>query len=864
MALLLFGGTLALYWPVRHFEFIEVYDDKLYITENAMVSAGLSWEGIGWAFRSGHASNWHPLTWLSHMADCTIWGRNAGGHHLTNALFHAVNAMLVFLVLRRMTGAFWNAALVAALFACHPLRVQSVAWIAERKDVLSGFFFLVTLYAYARHAEGAGRTGGGNPVVSGRNSAGFWRSQFYWLALGCFALGLMSKPMLVTVPFVLLLLDYWPLRRLTKQNWPGRVFEKGPFLALSAVSSVVTFVAQKRGGSVASWELLPFGMRVENALVSYLRYLGKAFYPFDLAVIYPYVEEWPVETVLAAAVVLGAASLGAWRLGRRFPHVPVGWFWFVGMLVPVIGLVQVGEQSIADRYTYLPLLGIFVLLVWGLSELAVRRRIARFFGAGLAVVALLFCAARTRDELRYWQNNLTLFQRAVEVSPRSATAHKNLGEALARLGRWEEALKCYETALTLNPGDASIHSDIATVLRALGRAQEAVERLQIALQLDPGDADYPFNLGNALADLNEFDAAIKAYERALELNPNHARARNNLAIVLTRLGRVEEALDQARRAANSDARNPEIHNTLANLLAERGEHARAIEHYQKALQLDPRMARALFNLASSLLALGRTNDALQCLTNAAALDARYWQPRARLGAHYAACGQWQEAAAWWREAVRLQTNDPVAWLNLGRALAQLKELDAATNALHRALELQPDFAEARHLLAGCLAQLGCLEPARVEYEQLLAANPNDARAHLGLGRLLYRSGRTAAALGHFRAALERQPGWPEALNDTAWILATTADTTLRDPQQAVELAQRANLLAGTPQVNFLGTLAAAYAAAGRFKEAVATAEQALALAEETGMRTFAEQTRTRLERYRAGLSLIEDPSPPAR
>lgn len=856
---LLFLATAALHWPARHFEFIEVYDDKAYVTENPAVRNGLSWQGARWAFTSFHASNWHPLTWLSHMADCEVWGLKAGGHHLTNILLHAANAALVFAVLRRLTGAFWGAVVVAVLFAWHPLRVQSVAWVAERKDVLSGFFFLLTLGAYARYAEGftlRGATPGDNPKSG---AWGFLRSSHYWWAVLSYALGLMSKPMLVTVPFLLWLLDFWPLRRLTPFH--GRVLaEKVPFFTLSAASGLVTLLAQKSGGSVASLELLPFWMRVQNAVVAYARYLGKVFCPGDLAVIYPYVEDWPIEAVAGSALLLGVISWAAVRLARRMPYFPVGWFWFVGMLVPVIGLVQVGEQSIADRYTYLPSIGLLLAVSWSLAGLLGRWRSGRAALAFSAAMLAVLWAAQTRHELQFWRDNLSLFQRAVEVSPNSSTAHKNLGEALARLGRWEEALGRYETALNLNPADPAVYSDIGTTLARLGRTDEAVQRLQTAMNLDPKDADFPFNLGNALAELGRTDAAIEAYQRALQLNPNHGRARNNLAIALAHQGRTEEALREAQHALVVEPRNPEIHNTVANLLSVRGQHEQALQHYLEALRLDPQFARANFNMGVALLQLGRTNDGVAQLVKAATLDRKYWQPRARLGAHFSALERWDEALTWWRETAELQTNHAEAWFNLGKALFHLDRLVEATNALCRAVALQPQLAEARLLIGSSLMRLGQPGEAARQFRLTLSVNTNHPLAHLGLGQALYRTGHVRDAVEHFRTAIRLQPNMPEALNDAAWVLATAADPAVRNPQEALEHARRANLLAPVPRPNFLGTLAAACAAAGRFDEAIAVAEQAIALAEEAGMRAFADKTRARLERYRAGISLVEQPS----
>ena len=460
IAVVLGGITLAAFWPVVHNDFVN-YDDTAYVTENPHVLAGLSLANAGWAFRANCLGNWHPLTMLSHMMDVQLFGLNPGWHHGSSLCLHVANSRLLFLLLGRLTSRVWRSAFVAALFALHPLHVESVAWVSERKDVLSTFFGLLSLLAYARFAEVQSRetevqspmskVQGREPEVQGSRfevqGSKLPASFFYVLSLFFFALGLMSKPMLVTLPFVLLLLDFWPLRRFQLSTVPCRlstygrlVLEKWPFFLLSAGACVVTFIAQQESGALG---VSPAGPRVENALVAYARYLGKTLWPNVLAIPYPPVRHWPLAVAALAAVLLAVLTLGALWQGRRFPYIAVGWLWFLGTLIPVIGIIQVGDQSMADRYTYFPLIGLFVALVWTATEIAPG---GRYQPAALATVGagvLLVCAMVTRQQVRLWRNSETLFLHATEVTRGNYVAHNGLGLHYFKQGRVDEAVRQY-------------------------------------------------------------------------------------------------------------------------------------------------------------------------------------------------------------------------------------------------------------------------------------------------------------------------------------------------------------------------------------------------------------------------------------
>jgi tetratricopeptide (TPR) repeat protein len=510
-------ATFALYARVRGFAFLH-FDDNMYVTENPVVRQGLTGSGIGWALTTLHFSNWHPLTWLSHMADVELFGLDAGAHHLVNVALHALNAAILFLVLSRMTGATGRSLLVAALFAAHPLHVESVAWVSERKDVLSTFLGFLALGAYTRYAALAGAAARGRPPLGA-----------YALVAVLFAASLMAKPMWVTLPFLLLLLDVWPLQRLAgspverdplpppvPRHPAGRlVGEKLPLLALSAASSALTVVAQERGGALRGFDL-DLGVRAANAAVAYVRYLGKALWPSSLLPQYAYPAGLPAWQVLGSALLLLAITGLALVRARRAPWLAVGWLWFAGMLVPVIGLVQVGAQSMADRYTYVPLVGLFVAVAWGGAALARSPAVRQGLQAG-AVLAVLALAAVAWRQLGHWSDHVSLFRHAVALEPENALAHHILSQGLADRGDLDEALAHADAAVRLDPGLARIHKNRGYVLFRLGRVDESIAALRTAVALQPDYAEAWGNLAVAFAWKGWADEARWAREREREL-----------------------------------------------------------------------------------------------------------------------------------------------------------------------------------------------------------------------------------------------------------------------------------------------------------------------------------------------------------
>jgi tetratricopeptide (TPR) repeat protein len=608
IGLLLALITLLAYLPASRDGFVN-YDDQDYVTENSVVQKGLTWTGIKWAFTTGHASNWHPLTWLSHMADCELFGLNPGAHHLVNVLFHTANVVLLLVLLLRLTGELWPGAFVAALFAWHPLHVESVAWISERKDVLSTFFALLTLLAYTRYAQRRSRVEGREsrakssvPALDPRPS-----TFDYALALIFFALGLMAKPMLVTLPFVMLLLDYWPLGRILDFVPPGGrisdsknalppasqlfrlrgapqrrfgataatlnhlLFEKWPFFLLAAASCVVTFLvqSQRSGDAVASLELIPLHYRFCNALVSYGLYLLKMVWPVGLAVFYPLPDHltWLLMAATASAVVLVIISSLVWRAGRARAYLLVGWLWFLGTLVPVIGLVQVGGAALADRYTYLPSIGVFIAITFGACDLADRFQFPKKAIATAAVLILTTCLILTENQLRYWHDSETLFAHALAVTKNNHVAHVNLGVALEQKGKLNEALAEYRSAEQLAPELYHIHNNLGNLLDNLGHPNKALTEYRWAVFLNPSLPSLHNGAGMVLAELGRFDEAMSQFKEAARLDPTYPWAHLEIGKMRLKQGCDAEAIDEFREALRIDPNNFQILAYTAHVLA---------------------------------------------------------------------------------------------------------------------------------------------------------------------------------------------------------------------------------------------------------------------------------------------------------
>ena len=751
------ASTLLVFWQVHAFDFVN-YDDDDYVYENQHVLGGLTDDGIIWAFTSGHATNWHPVTWLSLMLDCQLFGTNPGRLHLVNVFLHLVNTLLLFTVLRKMTGSLWPSSFVAAAFALHPMHVESVAWIAERKDVVSTLFLLLTLAAYVGYV---------------RN-----RSLFrYLLTIVLFLLGLMAKPMLVTLPVVLLLLDYWPLDRFAAHRtvktageksrnpapiddgraiWYRIWIEKIPFFVLAAVSSGITFIVQRAGGAVKDVTILPLEIRAANVFLSYSRYIGKLFWPKNLAAIYPFDADgfsfWQI--ALCAMLVLGI-SVFVIRFGRTQKYLPVGWFWFVGTLIPVIGLVQVGLQAYADRYTYIPYIGLFIMIAWGISGLSAKwpyRKVTLGIAAAIVLAAL---GIGTYRQAGYWNNSIALFTHAIKVTQNNFIAYNNLGYAYANLSRWQEAIKACKQAIQIKPDYAEPHN----------------------------------NLGNAYTNLGRWQEAIEAYRQAIQIKPDFAEPHNNLGAVYVILGRWQEA----------------------------------IETYRQAIRIKPDFA----------------------------------EPHYNLGYAYTNLSRWQEAIEAYGQAIRIKPDDTEAYNNLGNVYVNLGRWQEAIEACKQAIQIKPDYADPHNNLGNAYANLGRWQEAIEAYRQAIQIKPDFAEAYKNLGNALLSEGKFREAISHIKRSLKIEPNNIGIKNNLAWMLAVCPDPAVRNPSEAIRLAQEACTATNQLDPGQLDTLGAAYASAGRFAEAIETAKTALTLVEAAEHLTLKNDIQHHLTFYTQGKPYIE-------
>jgi tetratricopeptide (TPR) repeat protein len=745
--------TAAVYLPVATHRFIN-FDDPDYVSGNPYVQAGLRPESIRWAFTGVYSSNWHPLTWMSHMLDCQIYGLKPAGHHLTNVVFHIGNTVLVFLLLKAMTRAFWRSAFVAALFALHPLHVESVAWVAERKDVLSGFFGLLSLLAYLKYVKCVSKNG-----------------FFYVLALVLFALGLMAKPMLVTLPFVLLLLDFWPLHRfqlatpnlqpattLPHSNIPTLrlILEKLPFFVLSVASCVVTFLAQKACGAMVPLTNTPVSARLANAVVSYERYLAKTFWPTKLAVFYPYQSfDWDsAEVLIALLVIVLATGIALWVWKRR-PYWPVGWFWFVGILVPVIGVVQVGKQALADRYTYLPHIGLFIIIAWGAAEVIARRQLPRGVGFAASGLVLAASAVVTVHQLAYWRNTKTLFEHAIAVTKGNFVAYTVIASELVESNKLSEATEDCRLALLYSECYPEAHNTLGAIYAKQERYEEAIESYKKALECDPNYGDPCYGLATLYLKQKKYPAAELQAREALRRAPMHIPSMYCLAMALHNEGKLNEAAD----------------------------------YYGRLIKMNPNL----------------------------------FSPHRLLGNVLAVQSKPDEAIAQYRIAGKIRPDDSDTHIVLGLMLAEKNQREEATKEFMEATHLQPTNAVANY-------QLALIYQGRKE---------------------------TQKAIDYYNKTLHAQPDFIEALNNLAWLLAANHDPALRNGPEAVTLAESACKLSEYKTPVFVGTLAAAYAEAGRYAEAVTTAEKARDLAAAAGQKETADRNNELLQLYRAGRAYHE-------
>ena len=651
---------LAVYWKVQYHEFVN-YDDGRYITENKHIR-DFSKENFIWAFTSSYAANWHPITWLSHMLDIRLYGLNPKGHHLTSLALHIANSLLLFLVFARMTGSIWRSCFVASLFAFHPINIESVAWAAERKNVLSTFFWLLTMWAYVHY-------------IQKRNLARYSTVVLF------FALGLMSKAMLVTLPFVLLLLDYWPLKRFEvahlqrifsgdtqnqieyKQKLLNLIFEKIPLLFLVVGSCIVTLSTQKLAGAIVSTETVQTTARISNALVSYLVYLEKMMWPKDFSVFYPYpFGESYMWKGLVSGFVLTGITIIILRLIKKAPYLSVGWLWYLGTLIPTIGLVQVGQQAMADRYAYVPLIGIFIIIAWGLPDLLQNYSFRKKLLSVLSGIFFSVLITLTSVQLQYWENSVKLFEHAIEVThkkyPSFVGIYNNLGVVLNQQMKFEEAMVHLKNAVKLQPTYPEAHNNLGNALSGLNRFQEANISYKEAIRLKPDYPEAHNNLANSLSKKREdLEEAIFHYKKAIQLKPEFYEAHFNLGVTLNKWNDSDQAIGHLQEAIRLEPNLSESHLALGNILSQKKKFKPAIDHLETIIKMDPNNAIAHNSLGSALGEQGNFKQAIAHFNTAIKINPHYVEAHQNLGTALSILGQSDKSVDHFKIAKELAVNE---------------------------------------------------------------------------------------------------------------------------------------------------------------------------------------------------------------
>jgi tetratricopeptide (TPR) repeat protein len=668
-------STLLVFWQVRNFDFTG-YDDNSYVYENQHVLKGITADSLIWAFTTSHTGYWHPLTWLSLMLDCSLFGCKPGPIHIVNVAFHIINTILLFAIFNRMTARIWPSAFVAAAFALHPMHVESVAWIAERKDVLSTLFFLLTLAAYVSYVRRRG-------LVR------------YLLTLLLFILGILAKPMIVILPFVLLLLDYWLLNKIRNPKSAIRniVLEKIPFFILAAVLGVITFLAQRDVGTMAGIDILPLKYRFANAFLSYARYIGKFFVPQNLAVFYPPdIHTFKLWQVAVCILLLILTTILVILFGRNRKYLPVGWFWFVGTLVPVIGLVQVGAQAYADRYTYIPYIGLFIMLSWGLPDLLSKWRYRKIALGISAVLVFAAFGAVSYRQAGYWKNGITLFSHAVEVTQSNVVANNELGNAYIRLGRYQDAIESYKRSIKIKPDFAESHYNLGVSYLNIGSFQNALESCRQAVKIKPDYAEAYNGLASACLNLGRYQDALESCRQAVKIKPDFADAHYNLGVIYDKLGRWQDSIDA----------------------------------YKQAVKIKPDYAVAYNNLGVAYLNIGSFQDALESCRQAVKIKPDYAQAYNNLGNACLRLDRHQEAIEAYQKAVEIRPDYAQAHYNLGVAYGSIGSPREEIESYKRAIGIKPDFADAHYNLGVTYLTIGDKTSALEEYKILKTLNTKQA------------------------------------------------------------------------------------------------------------------------------------------
>ena len=769
--------TVTAFWQLKDCGFIN-FDDPLYVYENAHVQTGLNWNSIGQAFSSELAKvgHWHPITWLSLMLDYQIFGLNPHCYHLINLLFHVMNTILLFLILHRMTKSLWPSAFVTALFAIHPLHVESVAWITERKDVLSAFFWMLTLGAYSYYVE----------------HPGFLR---YIFILLFFAMGLMAKSMLVTLPFVLLLLDYWPLRRFQEINPEQKIqaevfnltpsvketlevekpadteykwsliypllLEKVPLFVLAVLSSIVTYLAAQSAGAVRFLKTLPLGARIENAFVSYIAYIGKMIWPSNLAVFYPHQLLLPWQ-VLGSVLLLITITVAVFMMVKRSPYLATGWLWYLGTLVPVIGILQAGSQAMADRYTYIPLIGLFIIVAWGVPDLLKKWNYRKEILWASSALVILCLSIITWTQVGYWQNSITLYDHTLKITDYNWPIYYCRGNAYSELGNYRQAIEDLNRAIEIKPDYVMAYTSRGVAYIYLGNYRQAIEDLNRGIVIRPSYAEAYNNRGLAYNGLGNYRQAIEDFNRAIAIRPSYAEAYNNRGLAYNGLGNYKQAIEDFNRVIAIRPNYPEAYLNRGLAYGGLGNYRQAIEDFNRVIAIRPNYPEAYLNRGLAYGGLGNYRQAIEDFNRVIAIRPNYPEAYLNRGFAYNGLGNYRQAIEDFNRVIAIRPSYAEAYNNRGLVYGGLGNYRQAIEDYGRAIKIKPDYADAYYSRGNIYSMLGQYQLAIEDFNKVISLKPDYADAYYNRGTIYYNLGQKQLAIGDFNKVIHLKPDYANA------------------------------------------------------------------------------------------------------
>jgi tetratricopeptide (TPR) repeat protein len=778
---------LTLYWRVRGFDFT-AFDDRVYVADNLHVKGGLSLEGLKWAFhltRAGDVSYWHPLTWLSHMLDYELLGPKAGMHHLSNVLYHVLNTILLFIALRLFTGSTSKSAFVAMLFAIHPINVESVAWISERKNLLSTFFWMLTLLLYYYYVK--------KPSL-----------ERYLIVFLAFILGLLSKPMLVTLPFVLLLLDFWPMNRIRlvgenitdisksilNMNNAKLILEKVPLIILSFVMIVYSSRVMSNIGSYISIETVPMNLRIKNAIVSYILYIEKMFWPDNLTFFYRFPQEVPMWEVVGALTFILTITILGLKYIKKFPYIIFGWLWFIGTLIPVSGIIQAGAwPEIAERFAYIPLIGLFIIFSWGVPDLLKKLRKKEIFICIAASIIILSLSVKTWSQIGYWKDDFTLCKHALQVSKNNVAAHNNLGLAYYNKGEEDKAFRQFQEAIQVEPLNFLAYLNIAKIYFKRNELKLALENFEKSLELNPMIPITHLSYALYLTEVGRHEDALKQFNETLKLDPYSSDVQYYISLELEKMGKIDDAKSHLREALKINPKEARVHFELGKILIESGKNDEAQKEFNEVLKMKPEGITDYNALGIILLAKGKNDDAQKYFNKALKIDPKNTFALNALAECSAKKGNNDEAVKYLNESLKIESNNVYTHYKLGTILVTTGRIEEAVTQFNEALRINPDYNEAQVELGNLMQRIGNFDEAIQLYLEILKKDPHQAAVCNNLGSAYFSKGNIKKAIEYYQNALHDKPDY--ALAEKNLKVAQTNQKNLEDLSLKIQGAIKA-------------------------------------------------------------------------